>query len=149
MWSGFAVLRRSTFRAGATSLAPIGQRATFCSPGQVARIFLLFAFFCLSLMVLAASRAHAQEVAPVSDAQFRSFVSQLWPDARKAGVSRATFDAALGNLTPDPSVIQITGKQSEFVKPIWHYINGALSKQRLERGAVRATGGSAGRVRAW
>ena len=139
MWSGFAVLRRSTFRAGATSLAPIGQRATFCSLGQVARIFLLFAFFCLGLMVLAAGRAHAQEAAPVSDAQFRSFVSQLWPDARKAGVSRATFDAALGNLTPDPSVIKITGKQSEFVKPIWHYINGALSKQRLERGAARAT----------
>ena len=133
------MFRRSASRAGVSSLAPIGQRDHFCSPGQVARTFLLFLLFCAGLIILAGNRAHAQEATPVSDAQFRSFISQLWPDARKAGVSRATFDAALGGLTPDASVIKITGKQSEFVKPVWHYINGAVSTQRVERGAARAT----------
>ena len=137
MWSGFAVFRRSAYPARVTSLAPIGQRDRICSPGQIIRTLVLFALFCAGLMV-ATVHARAQEAAPVSDTQFRAFVTSLWPDARKAGVSRSTFDAALGGLTPDPSVIKITGKQSEFVKPIWHYITSAVSKQRLERGETRA-----------
>jgi hypothetical protein len=137
MWSGFAVFRRSAYPARVTSLAPIGQREMICSPGQIIRTLVLFALVCAGLMV-ATVHARAQEAAPVSDAQFRTFVTNLWPDARKAGVSRATFDAALGKLTPDASVIKITGKQSEFVKPIWHYIGSAVSPQRLERGEARA-----------
>jgi lytic murein transglycosylase len=119
-------------------LAPIGRRDVFCSPGQIIRTLMLFGLFCAGLMIATTVSARSQEAPPVSDGQFRTFVTALWPDARQAGVSRKTFDAALGNLTPDPAVIKITGKQSEFVKPIWHYINGAVSAQRLERGEARA-----------
>jgi lytic murein transglycosylase len=73
----------------------------------------------------------AQEAAPV---EFRQFVEGLWPEAKARGVSRRTFDEAFRNVTPDPKIVSLTKKQSEFVRPIWDYINGAISAQRLDRG---------------
>src|SRR3712207_1010175 len=67
-------------------------------------------------------------------AEFRRFVDSLWPEARARGVSRATFDNAFRDVTPDPKIVALTKKQSEFVRPIWDYVNGALSTQRLQRG---------------
>ncbi|WP_046863111.1 lytic murein transglycosylase [Microvirga massiliensis] len=84
---------------------------------------------CLGLAALGPS--HAQND---GGAEFRRFVEQLWPDARRRGISRATFDGAFRGVTPDPKIIALTRKQSEFVRPIWDYIDGAVSAQRLERG---------------
>jgi len=66
--------------------------------------------------------------------RFSAFLERLWPQARARGVSRATFDAAFKNMTPDAEVIALTKKQSEFVKPIWDYLASATSSARLERG---------------
>src|SRR3712207_377554 len=74
-------------------------------------------------------RALAQ--APQGD--FRRFVEDLWPEARARGVSRATFDQAFQGVAPDPKIIGLTKKQSEFVRPMWEYIRGAISPERLER----------------
>jgi len=71
-------------------------------------------------------------------AEFRGFVEGLWPEARARGVSRATFDEAFRDVAPDPKIIALTKKQSEFVRPIWDYVNGAITAQRLERGAQAA-----------
>ncbi|KAF0229471.1 MAG: lytic murein [Beijerinckiaceae bacterium] len=75
---------------------------------------------------------------PVSQGDFSGFISRLWPDAQRQGVSRKTFDAAFAGVTPDPSVIALTKKQSEFVKPIWSYLDSAISAARLERGRAAA-----------
>ncbi|MDB5641942.1 MAG: lytic transglycosylase [Hyphomicrobiales bacterium] len=115
---------------------PLGRRDVFFSFGQVVRTFLLFSLFCAGWMVAASASARAQE-ATVSDAQFRSFVTGLWPDAHAAGVSRATFEIALNGVTPDPSVLRTVGKQAEFVKPIWGYVEDAVSKSRVGRGLAR------------
>lgn len=74
----------------------------------------------------------------VQAAEFRRFVEGLWPEARARGVSRATFDEAFRDVTPDPKIVALTRKQSEFVRPIWDYVNGAITAQRLERGAQAA-----------
>lgn len=71
-------------------------------------------------------------------ADFKAFLTELWPDAQAAGVSRATFDAATRGLTVDPSVIAHTKKQSEFVRPIWDYVDGAVTGNRVERGRSKA-----------
>jgi membrane-bound lytic murein transglycosylase B len=73
-----------------------------------------------------------------SEAGFQLFVQNLWPAARARGISRGTFDEAFRGLGPDPKIVALTRKQSEFVRPIWDYINGALSAQRLERGRQMA-----------
>ena len=116
---------------------PLGRRDIFCSKGQVWRTFLLFGLFCAGWLMIANATARAQDIV-VSDLQFKGFVAGLWPDAKKAGVSRTTFDAALNGVTPDPAVLRNLGKQAEFVKPIWTYIGDAVSKSRIDRGAARA-----------
>ncbi|HEV2558135.1 MAG TPA: lytic murein transglycosylase [Microvirga sp.] len=82
----------------------------------------------------ASSQSQAASAQSQSAAEFRRFVEGLWPEAQAAGVSRATFDDAFRGVTPDPRVVALTKKQSEFVRPIWDYINGAISNDRLERG---------------
>jgi lytic murein transglycosylase len=79
--------------------------------------------------------AQAQEV---SEAGFQRFVQSLWPAAKARGVSRATFNEAFRGVQPDPKIIALTRKQSEFVRPIWDYINGSVSAQRLQRGREMA-----------
>ncbi len=69
---------------------------------------------------------------------FRAFVDRLWPIAQARGVSRETFSSAFAGLTPDQDVIDLTKKQSEFVKPIWEYFASAVSANRLERGSKLA-----------
>lgn len=75
--------------------------------------------------------AQAQEV---SEAGFQRFVQGLWPEAKARGVSQATFNEAFRGVEPDAKIIALTKKQSEFVRPIWDYINGSISNERLKRG---------------
>lgn len=66
--------------------------------------------------------------------RFQNFISDLWPLAKARGVSRETFDRAFADVTPDPQVIELTQKQAEFQKPIWAYVESAVTANRLERG---------------
>src|SRR5918993_4819096 len=84
---------------------------------------------------LTASPVQAQEA---SQAGFQRFVQGLWPEARARGVSQATFNEAFRGVEPDAKIIALTKKQSEFVRPVWDYINGAISAQRLDRGRQMA-----------
>lgn len=89
----------------------------------------------LRLLAAALLLAGAQGAAR---ADFPSFVAGLWPEAQSAGISRRTFDAAFRGMTPDNSVIALTRKQSEFVRPIWSYIDSAVSASRIEQGVSLA-----------
>lgn len=71
-------------------------------------------------------------------ADFNTFIAGLWPEAQAAGVSRKTFDDAFQGVKSDPSVIAQTKKQSEFVRPIWDYVNGAVTGNRITRGRAMA-----------
>jgi lytic murein transglycosylase len=75
------------------------------------------------------------DVPQPADAQdFRAFVQGLWPLAKAKGVTRATFDQAFAGVEPDPKIEDLTRRQSEFVKPVWAYLNDAVTPQRIERG---------------
>ena len=69
-----------------------------------------------------------------ADANFRSFLESLWPEAKRAGISRTTFKTAMGGLTPDPAIGKAQASQPEFVTPVWSYIDRAVSPTRLEAG---------------
>lgn len=118
-------------------VCPLGRRDVFFSFGQIFRTLVFAALFCAAFVFVAGGGARAQSLA-VSDAAFRQFVTALWPEARQAGVSRRTFEAAFAGVSVDESVLRTVGKQAEFVKPIWQYVDGAVSKTRVERGAARA-----------
>ena len=61
-------------------------------------------------------------------------VEGLWPSAKSAGVTRATFDRAFQGFTPDPEVIEAANYQPEYVKPVGEYIDRAVSEKRIQIG---------------
>src|SRR5262245_51135106 len=67
-------------------------------------------------------------------ASAQACVESLWPAAKGAGVTRATFDRALKDFTPDPEVVEAANFQPEYVKPIGEYIDRAVSDKRVETG---------------
>ncbi|WP_186397884.1 lytic murein transglycosylase [Stappia sp. P2PMeth1] len=69
-----------------------------------------------------------------ADPGFTAFVDSFWPTAREAGVSQATYRRAFQGVVPDPDTIRLMNRQSEFVKPIWEYLDTAVSDTRVEKG---------------
>ena len=88
----------------------------------------VFGFTVITLATLLAGPASA------ADAAFTQFIASLWPEAQKAGVSRATFDTETRGLEPDyklPDLIlpgrPATGapSQAEFVQVPADYVKEA------------------------
>lgn len=83
--------------------------------------------------------------AQAGDGAFRQWLEALWPQARAAGVSRATFDRELRGLEPDLSLPDLIvpgrpasagGGQPEFVKAPADYIREATLDRLAARGRV-------------
>lgn len=68
------------------------------------------------------------------DEAFADWLTAFRGDALKAGITEKTFDRAMAGVTPDPDVVAADQNQPEFVKPVWEYLNGALSDKRVARG---------------
>lgn len=124
---------------------PIGWVRAGLTLGQAFRAVLIAAgVACVAGLAMQAKPARAQpaqaqKAKPVkSDASFSKFIESLWPEARARGVSRATFNAALGKVTLDPSIGGTSARQAEFVRPVWDYVNGAVTRQRVDRGRAMA-----------
>lgn len=66
--------------------------------------------------------------------KFRNFLESMWPEAKRAGISRTIFLSAIGGLTPDPSIMKAQTSQPEFVSPVWTYIERAVSEERIKLG---------------
>src|SRR5690349_7228165 len=54
--------------------------------------------------------------------------------ALAAGITPATFDAAFRGVGVNADVVRLDGKQAEFTKPIWEYLDSAASPTRVETG---------------
>lgn len=123
---------------------PIGWTRSGLTAGQALRAILLAAgVACVLALAMHAKPAHAQAneqkaANTANDAQFRKFIESLWPEARARGISRATFDAALGKVTIDPTIGGTSARQAEFVRPIWDYVTTSVTQQRVDRGRQMA-----------
>jgi membrane-bound lytic murein transglycosylase B len=98
---------------------------------------LIIALGLSSLAFCASDGAGAKSVSP-HQPSFREFVDGLWPLAEARGVSRAAFDSAFAGVSFDPKVVASAQSQPEFVRPIWDYVTGAVSAERVELGRERA-----------
>jgi lytic murein transglycosylase len=98
-------------------------------------------FVAISLTLACPASALEKPRSPVSriakPSPFAKYIETLWHDAEQAGVSRKTFDAAFRGVTYDPKVVANTGTQPEFVIPIWDYLKGALSSDRVAGGRAK------------
>ncbi|HEU5274478.1 MAG TPA: lytic murein transglycosylase, partial [Xanthobacteraceae bacterium] len=71
--------------------------------------------------------------ARAADAAFAAWLQSVWPEAQKAGITRATFDAATRGLEPDlslpdlviPGRVQPQPGQPEFVQTPAQYLKDA------------------------
>ncbi len=69
-----------------------------------------------------------------ADEAFSTWLDGFRADAAAQGISRSTLDAALSDLTPDPDILEAQNNQAEFVKPIWDYLESAVSPARISKG---------------
>ncbi|GGJ98116.1 murein transglycosylase [Pseudomonas matsuisoli] len=65
---------------------------------------------------------------------FSEWLQQFRQESLARGIDPATFDSAFTGLSPDPSVIAADRSQPEFTRPVWVYLDGALSSQRVAKG---------------
>jgi membrane-bound lytic murein transglycosylase B len=72
--------------------------------------------------------------ARAQEAGFANFLAGLRPEARRAGISDATLDAAFANIHPNQKVIDADRKQPEFTLTWAKYKGFTMSDKRIERG---------------
>ena len=85
------------------------------------------ALVCASVLVASASSGAQQQ-------SFGAFLAALWSDAAKQGITRASFDAGLAGVAPDPRVIGAMQRQPEYGKPFGSYVADMVSANRIAIG---------------
>ncbi|TBU90088.1 lytic murein transglycosylase [Stutzerimonas kirkiae] len=55
-------------------------------------------------------------------------------EALAQGISPQVFDRAFRGVEPDPGVIEADRSQPEFTRPVWQYLESAISPQRVNSG---------------
>jgi len=79
--------------------------------------------------------AHAAAEAPSpQDIKFAQFIQDFRAAALAAGIAPATYDLAMGGLHRAATIENLTLSQPEFVKPIWSYLDSAVSPTRISDG---------------
>ncbi len=81
----------------------------------------------------------APALAPAAPVETKTLSFDEWrnllrSDAIAAGIDPALFDRAFAGLTPNPDVIAADNSQPEFTRPVWEYLDGALSPLRIAQG---------------
>ncbi|RON60758.1 lytic murein transglycosylase [Pseudomonas fluorescens] len=71
-----------------------------------------------------------------SNQTFEQWQAGFREDALSAGVNQSLFDRAFAGVTPDMSVVRADRSQPEFSRPVWEYLDGALSVLRVRKGQM-------------
>ncbi|MBN9347441.1 MAG: lytic murein transglycosylase, partial [Devosia sp.] len=86
--------------------------------------------FILGATALVASAA----IGPAFGAKLSDFVDATWQTAKSRGVSRKTFETAMGGFKPLNSVLKLTGKQPEFVSTAADYVGKRVDGAKAAQG---------------
>ncbi|HEY5338550.1 MAG TPA: lytic murein transglycosylase [Rhizomicrobium sp.] len=66
--------------------------------------------------------------------KFAAFVQNFRATALAAGIRADIYDASMAGIHRNPRVEDLNLQQPEFVKPIWSYLDGAVSDDRVSKG---------------
>ncbi len=72
--------------------------------------------------------------APAADGRGRKvpgLCARLRATAVAAGITPETYNRAMAGIAPVPSIKAIIAEQPEFVRPVWAYLDGAVSARRM------------------
>lgn len=67
-------------------------------------------------------------------ADFDRWLTGFRRRALDEGIAARTFDSAFASVSPDMRVLERESNQPEFSRPIWDYLESAVSAQRIETG---------------
>lgn len=71
---------------------------------------------------------------PIVAQNFAQWLEQFRQQALAAGIQPAVFDRAFAGISPDVSVVKADTSQPEFSRPVWEYLDSAISATRVRRG---------------
>lgn len=86
----------------------------------------------------ATTQPAAIPVAATRPSTFKAYRDQLRVKAISAGISPTVFDTAFAGVKPSKRVIELDRKQPEFSRPIWKYLDTAVSNARVSTGKSKA-----------
>ncbi|HJW39820.1 MAG TPA: lytic murein transglycosylase [Rhizomicrobium sp.] len=93
--------------------------------------------------------AHHHMAAPTvpkpspQDIKFAQFVHDFRATAMEAGITSATYDAAMSGIKRSDRIEELTQTQPEFVKQVWTYLDTAASPRRVSDGQAAMASQSA------
>lgn len=67
-------------------------------------------------------------------AEFDRWLARFRQRARREGIRGRVFDRVFAGVTPDMSVLRHERHQPEFSRPIWAYLDSAVSESRIRNG---------------
>ncbi|SLN58246.1 lytic murein transglycosylase [Roseisalinus antarcticus] len=70
----------------------------------------------------------------IGEGQFQTWLSGFRDRALERGLTEATLDRALAGVSYQSDIIALDRNQAEFVKPIWTYLDTAVSDLRVSNG---------------
>ena len=74
--------------------------------------------------------------APSPRQDFTSWLSDLQGEAQERGVSQETFARAFASVTLNEAVLKADRHQPEFTRPVWEYLDSAVSPRRIATGRL-------------
>ena len=83
-----------------------------------------------------ASPAPSTVSTPAPLLSFAEWRTLLRSDAIAAGIDADLFDRTFAGITLDPRVVTSDSSQPEFTRPVWEYIDGAVSVSRIAQGRL-------------
>ncbi|MDR3526959.1 MAG: lytic murein transglycosylase [Rhizomicrobium sp.] len=105
------------------------------------RGIVLFLAYLLSLLLIAVAYGAQGATPPIptpsplaEDAAFAAFLKDFRAEALNAGIKAETYDAATSGIVRNQRVADHNLNQPEFVKPIWEYLDSAVSPRRVADG---------------
>ena len=92
--------------------------------------------FSLSRRAFAAGAAAllAASATPAFAGSVDSFLDRVWQQAKARGVSKKTFDAAMGGFKPLDKVMELTRKQPEFTTTVADYVGKRVTDKQAATG---------------
>lgn len=89
-----------------------------------------------ALLLGSAALAASAAFSPVFAKGVDGFIGDTWAKAKARGVSRRTFDAAMGDFRPIDKVLDLSRKQPEFVSTASDYVTKRVTASNAGKGGV-------------
>ncbi|WP_170763478.1 lytic murein transglycosylase [Ruegeria lacuscaerulensis] len=114
--------------------ASIVQAESTDQPNESRAIRLASADVAVSIRPVVRPSAKEYRVSTEGNARFQAWLGAFRKRAAVQGITASTLDRALAGLTYDRKIIERDRNQAEFSKPIWEYLDSAVSDTRVSNG---------------